>query len=594
MILQALNSYYERVAADSESDMPTFGTSIEKISFALIIDDSGALKGIDDLREQSGRKLLPRKTPVPAAVTRTSGVKANFLWDKAAYVFGADADGPTDDNKLRFESFRALLQQVCQDIEDNAVNSVLAFLQKWDRMETESVLAKHHPWDDLCNANFVFRIDGVPGYIHERSLIRKAWLKHIEQSNNAPHIQCMVNGEKDVPLARVHTPIKGVRGGQTSGGYIVSYNATAFVSYGQDKAAVSEMSAFSYTTALNSLLSSNSRQNIVIGDMTLAFWAEKPSPAEDIFADLFDPPEIETNTTTGNQDDQATAEKIRGLLHAVKDGRRVTDIIPNLDDSVRFYILGLSPNAARLSIRFWGVDSFGNLLKRISKYFDQLSIERQFDNEPEYPPLWRLLCQTAALGKSENVSPVLAGNMARAILTGARFPQNLLPLVLQRIRSEHNINYYRTALLKAYLSRNATAKNLKEVTMTLDIERTDGPYLLGRLFSVLEKAQEEAIPGANATMKDRYLSSASATPGLIFHMILKNSTNHIAKLRKDPEKIGRATYFEKLIQEIVDKFDAFPSALPAEKQGLFMIGYYHQRKNFFTKKNRGELNHGCN
>lgn len=584
MILQALNSYYERLAEDTESGMPAYGTSIEKISFALIIDDSGELKGMDDLREQSGKKLLPKQIPVPAAVTRTSGVKANFLWDKAAYVFGADVEGPTDDNKSRFESFQTLLQEVCQDVEDNALTSVFAFLRKWNRLEAESVLTKYHPWDDLCNANFVFRIDGVPGYIHERSLVRKAWSKHIQQSDSAPHIQCMINGEKNVPQARVHTPIKGVRGGQTSGGYIVSYNATAFVSYGQDKAAVSEMAAFSYTTALNALLSSNSRQNIVIGDMTIIFWAEKPSPAEDIFADLFDPPEIEANASKENQGDQETAEKIRGLLHAVREGRRVTDIIPDLDDSVRFYILGLSPNAARLSIRFWEVDTFGSLLKRIGQYFDQLSIARQFENEPEYPPLWRLLCQTAALGKSENVSPVLAGNMARAILTGARFPQNLLPLVLQRIRSEHNITYFRAALLKAYLTRNATATNLKEITMTLDVERTDGPYLLGRLFSVLEKAQEEAIPGANATMKDRYLSSASATPGLVFHMILKNSSNHIAKLRKDPEKTGRARYFEKLIQDIVDKFDHFPSTLPAEEQGLFMIGYYHQRKNFFTKK----------
>ncbi len=585
MILQALNSYYERVAADSDSGMPPFGTSIEKISFALIIDDKGSLKGVDDLREQSGRKLIPRMIPVPAAVTRTSGVKANFLWDKAAYVLGADSDGPTDDNRSRFEAFQGLISEVCQGIEDNAIHAVLAFLQQWNSQETESVLIEYHSWDDLCNANFVFRLDGTTGYIHERSLVRNAWLKYVEQSNSAPSIQCMVNGEKDVPQARVHTPIKGVRGGQTSGGYIVSYNATAFVSYGQDKAAVSEMSAFAYTTALNSLLSSNSRQHITIGDMTLVFWAEKPSPAEDLFADLFDPPEIETDPSKKNQDDQETAEKIRGLLRAVKDGRRVTDIMPDLDDSIRFFILGLSPNAARLSIRFWEVDSFGNLLKRISNYFDQLSIARQFENEPEYPPLWRLLCQTASQGKSENVSPVLAGNMARAILTGSAFPQNLLPLVLQRIRSEHNITYFRAAMLKAFLMRNSTATNLKEVTMTLDIERTDGSYLLGRLFSVLEKAQEEAIPGANATMKDRYLSSASATPGLVFHMILKNSTNHIAKLRKDPEKTGRATYFERLVQEIVDKFDAFPATLPAEAQGLFMIGYYHQRKSFFTKKN---------
>lgn len=584
MILQALNSYYHRLAAESDSGMPPFGTSIEKVSFAVILDSAGSLKDIVELREKNGKKLNPREMPVPAAVTRTSGVKANFLWDKAAYVFGADAAGSTEDNKLRLEAFQTLLQDVCEGIKDEGVNAVLIFLKNWNRESSESVLGHYHPWEDLCNANFVFRLDGTSGYIHDREPVRNAWLKYAQLSNDAPLIQCMVNGEKDTPQARVHTPIKGVRGGQTSGGYIVSYNATAFVSYRQEKAAVSEMSAFAYTTALNALLSSNSRQKIVIGDMTLVFWAEKHSPAEELFADLFEPPLEASDVSQKSHEDQQTAEKIRSLLQAVRDGRRVTDIMPDLDTSVRFYILGLSPNAARLSIRFWEMDSFGNLLKRIGRYFTQLSIVRQFDNEPEYPPLWRLLCQTAPLGKNENISPVLAGGMARAMLTDSRYPQNLLPLVLQRIRSEHNVTYFRAALLKAFLIRNSSATKTKEVSMALDLDRTDSPYLLGRLFSVLEKAQEEAIPGANTTMKDRYLSSASATPGLVFHMILKNSTNHIATLRKNPEKAGRAKYFEILIQEIVGKFNDFPSTLPAEDQGLFMIGYYHQRKNFFTKK----------
>jgi CRISPR-associated protein Csd1 len=343
------------------------------------------------------------------------------------------------------------------------------------------------------------------------------------------------------------------------------------------------MSAFAYTTALNRLLSSRSRQKLTIGDMTLVYWAEKASPAEELFADLFEPPLHESDAPQGDQDDQHTAEKIRGLLKAMRDGRRATDIIPDLDDSVRFYILGLSPNAARLSIRFWEVDSFGNLLNRIGKHFEQLSIVTQFGNEPEYPPLWRLLCQTAPLGKSENVSPILAGGMARAMLTGCRYPQNLLSLVLQRIHSEHKVTYFRAALLKAFLLRNSF-DGKTEVTMSLDSERIDRPYLLGRLFAVLEKAQEEAVPGANATMKDRYLSSASATPGIVFHLLLKNSTNHIAKLRKDPEKNKRAIFFDILTQDIVSKFDEFPATLPAEDQGLFMIGYYHQRKEFFTKK----------
>ena len=199
---------------------------------------------------------------------------------------------------------------------------------------------------------------------------------------------------------------------------------------------------------------------------------------------------------------------------------------------------------------------------------------------PEFPPLWRLLCQTASLGKTENISPVLAGGMARAILSGTLYPQNLLPVVLERIRAEHNVTYFRAALLKAYLLRN---KHM-EVSVALDQNRTDRPYLLGRLFAVLEKAQEEAIPGANATIKDRYLASAAATPGQVFHMLLKNSANHIAKLKKSPEKKGRAFHYDFMTQEIISGFSDYPKTMKAEEQGLFMIGYYHQRKDFFTKK----------
>lgn len=583
MILQALNSYYKRLAAEPDSVMPPFGSSIESISFALVVNSYGSLMDVVDLREQQGKKLRPRKMPVPAAVTRTIRKEANFLWDKSSYVFGADINGATEDNKLRFEAFQNLLQTVCGKVDDAGANAIICFLREWKSESAKVVLGRFHSWKELCNANFVFRLDGTPGYIHDREPVRQAWLEYGRDSNDAPRIQCMVNGEKNVPRARIHTPIKGVRGGQRSGSYIVSYNKSAFVSYAQDKAAVGEMSAFAYTTALNALLSARSRQKIIIGDMTLVFWAEKASPAEELFADLFELPTENPDNPQGEQDDQQTTEKIRGLLLALRDGRRVTDIVPDLDDSIRFYILGLSPNAARLSIRFWEIDSFGNLLKRIAKHFDQLSIISQFDNEPEFPPLWRLLCQTAALGKSENVSPVLAGAMARAMLTGSRYPQNLLPLVLQRIRSEHNVTYFRAGLLKAFIIRNLYDGKM-EVPMSLDSGRTDRSYLLGRLFAVLEKAQEEAVPGANATMKDRYLASASATPGLVFHLLLKNATNHIAKLRKDPEKKKRAIFFDILSQEIVAKFDDFPSTLPAEEQGLFMIGYYHQRKDFFTKK----------
>lgn len=580
MILQALNNYYQRMLDDPDAEMPVFGTSVENVSFALVLGEDGSLRNVEDLREGSGKKLKGRKMPVPAAVTRTSGVKANFIWDKAAYIFGADADGSTEKNRERFKAFCELLTKVCGDLGDAGFMAVYRFLQSWNAEQSVENVSNFIDWEEVCNANLVFRLDGTPGFIHDRPEVHRCWIEYGQASSDAPQGQCLISGEENTPLARVHTPIKGVRGGQTSGGYIVSYNASAFVSYKQDKVSVAETSAFAYTTALNALLSGSSRQKVTIGDTTYVFWAERESSLEPLFPSLFDVPG-EEGTEDLAQNDQQTASQIRGLLQAIRDGRRPNDFLPDLDTDVRFYILGLAPNAARLAIRFWATDTLGNLLNRVSRHYAELAIVRQYDSEPEFPPLWRLLVQTATLGKSENISPVLAGGITRAMLTGCPYPQSLLPVVLDRIRAEQNVTYYRAALLKAYLLRNT---KMKEVPVSFDPERTDQPYLLGRLFAVIEKAQEEAVPGTNATVKDRYLAAASATPGLVFHLLLKNQTNHIAKLRKDLEKKGRAIYLERMTQDIIARFDDYPKTQSPEQQGLFMIGYYHQRKDFFTKK----------
>jgi CRISPR-associated protein Csd1 len=579
MILQALASYYERMLATPFSEMPAFGTSIENISFALVLGEDGSLRNVEPLYELEGKKQRPRKIPVPAAVTRTSGVKANFLWDKASYVLGADGDGPTEANRQRLNAFKQLLFEVGNDVQDSGFLAVRRFVETWNCERSPEVIGGFQPWQEVCNANLVFRLDGVPGYIHDRPPVQHAWLAHSQRDTNAPLGQCLITGEQNATLARVHTPIKGVRGGQTSGGYIVSFNATAFVSYEQDKASVAESSAFAYTTALNALLTGNNRQKVVIGDTTYVFWASCKDASEEYFADLFDPPAENTDTATP-QDDQQTTNNIRSLLERIRDNQKATGFSSNKEDDVQFYILGLSPNAARLSIRFWEANSLGTVLERIGTYYSEINIIRQFDNEPEFPPFWRLLCQTATLGKSENVSPVLAGGLTRAILTGTPYPQSLLPVVLDRIRTEHDVTYFRAALLKAYLIRNTQ----KEVPVSLDLSRKDRPYLLGRLFALLEKIQNEAIPNTNATVKDRYLSSAAATPGLVLPMLLKNSANHISKLRKDPEKRRLASYYETMTDDIIAGFSDYPNTMKAVEQGLFMIGYHHQRKDFYTKK----------
>lgn len=577
MMLHALNGYYERMLDEPDSGMPAYGTSIENISFALVLGEDGSLRAIEDLRVQNGKKLRPRKMLVPSALKRSGRTPPpNFLWDNTTYVLGCDDKGNPERSKLCNTAFLELLKSHCNN-SDMGLKAVLSYLERGNGEE----VSLREDWPEICGSNLAFRLDGVPGFVHDRPAARDSWANCLAEREQGNVAQCLVSGSKR-PIARLHPSIKGVRGAQSMGASMVSFDKSAFRSYGKEQsfnAPVSQEAAFAYTTALNSLLASDSRQKITIGDTTYVFWAKKATAAESLFAFLFDPP-AESTEEPVEQDDQKTTRDIHGLLKAIRDGRKPTDIMPELDEDVNFYILGLAPNAARLSIRFWQETSLGELLEKVGRHYRELEIVRQFDREPEFPPLWRLLLQTATLGKSENISPVLAGGLARAMLTGTPYPQNLLPVVLDRIRAEHNVTYFRAALLKAYLLRNKRM----EVTVALDLNRTDRPYLLGRLFAVLEKAQEEAIPGANTTVKDRYLAAASATPGQVFHMLLKNMGNHVAKLRKDSEKQGRAVYLDRMAQDIIAGFNDYPKTMKAEEQGLFMIGYYHQRKDFFTKK----------
>lgn len=576
MILQELNYYYERKAAEPDATIPSYGSSLENISFALVLNEAGELLEIEDLRESVGKKLRPRKMVVPAAEKKASGIKANFLWDSTNYVLGLDDKGNPERTAKCHEAFICQLREHCSQV-DTGLKAVLAFL---DRDCT--ALAQRADWPDICGANLVFRLSGVKGYIHEREAARKSWERCLGNREAAAIGQCLITGDTGQPLARLHPSIKGVRGAQSSGGSIVSFNKDAFESYGKEQsinAPVSQKAAFNYATALNTLLSAGSRQKVVIGDTSIVFWAECKNLVEDFFADLI-APQSDTSNKAATEDDQQTTSKIHSALEAMRAGKRVVDFLPELDESVRFFVLGLAPNAARLSIRFWEANTVGTFLDRIGLHFRQLAIVRQFENEPEFPPLWRLLCQTATLGKSENISPVLAGGMTRAMLSGRPYPQSLLSVVLGRIRTEQEVGYFRASLLKAFLVRNKQM----EVSMSLDLNRKDMPYLLGRLFAVLEKAQNDAISGASATIRDRFFSSAPATPARIFPMLLKNAANHTAKLRKDPDKKGWAFNLEKMIQDIVDELRDFPSTLLAEEQGLFMIGYYQQMKDFYTKK----------
>lgn len=325
---------------------------------------------------------------------------------------------------------------------------------------------------------------------------------------------------------------------------------------------------FAYTTALNYLLRVGSSQKLLVGEDTFVFWAEKPDPAEELIADWLQP----------DPDDPARGTiAVETLCKAPKTGVRPFD-----DDYTRFFVLGLAPNNARLSVRLWNASTVRELAANIRRHFDDLAIVRP-PHEPEYLPLLRLLKATAAQGKSENIPPPLAGEVLRAILAGTPYPQTLLVAALQRIRAEQGaVNYVRAALIKAVLVRNARFNHpaKQEVDVPLDPQNPNIGYRLGRLFAVLERAQALASGDLNATIRDRFYGAASATPVTVFPYLLnKLAPHHLNKLA-----IGQKIWLENLIGQILEAVTQFPPHLNLDDQGRFAIGYYHQRQDFFTKK----------
>jgi len=585
MILHALNSYYQRLRENPESGVALPGFAPQKISYALIIDHAGRLVGVQDIRDVSGSRPRPVQLMVPEGAIRSSGVAANFLWDNTGYVLGFDAKGKPERTRRTFEAFKALHHDVGDGVEDPGMKAVLRFLDAWNPQDRPA----RFDWDEMVGLNLVFRLDNDSRFIHERTAIIAAWIKNKCLSDQSNRGRCLVTGTT-CQIARIHNPIKGVYdpGGQAQK-RIVAFNRDAFCSYGKEQnynAPIGEEAAFAYTTALNHLLRFESGQNLLIGDATTVFWTERTSVVEDFMGNILDPRSDQAVSIA----DQA---RIESYLKDVRAGKK-PDAVE--DDSMHFYILGLAPNASRLAVRFWYADTVEAVNRHIGRHFSDLELIRQYDDQREFPGIRQLVMETARRYKrgqkpiDGQVNPLLSGAFIRSIIEGLPYPNHLLASVMNRIRADGEINYYRTALIKAVLKRNYMNK---EAAMSLNEESTNVAYRLGRLFAVLEKVQEEAVPGVNATIKDRFYGSASATPSVVFPQLLRLTQHHLAKLEG-----GAKIHKEQLMQAILEGIDGakgIPPHLSLEDQGMFALGYYHQRKAFFTRKalkKDQEENHG--
>lgn len=571
--LASLGRAYGRLSERGEA--PVFGYSVEKIGFLISLNEDGTTAGPPiDLREGEGRKKTPLLIPAPQPTKRTSGVAPNFLWDKTSYVLGVTA-GEGKRTSEEHDAFVARHKDLLQDSEDEGLKALLRFLELWRPEGFADIEWPEDIKEQIKDQNIVFsleseRLNNIR--IHDRPAAHALWAR-LRATGEKSQASCLVTGERG-PIARLHPAIKGVWGAQSSGASLVSFNIDAFTSYGHeqgDNAPVSEAAAFAYTTALNHFLERDSGHRVQIGDASTVFWADASdatavADAEDIFA--------------GFVDEKVESKRVDAILESIRQGKLITDIKPDLPPNVRFYVLGLSPNAARLSVRFYVEDDFGEIASRYLAHVHRMQIDPP--PKEDTPSMWRLLIETASQRKSENIPPNLAGEWLRAILTGAPYPMTLLSTLLMRLRADHDANARRVAMLKAVLIRNFEM----EVPVSLDIENKDCGYLLGRLFATYEYAQTQALGGkVNATIRDQYYGTASATPRAVFPLLQRKATHHLSRLRKD--KPGLAKSLDIKIGEIFELGEPetlFAPTLSAQRQALFAVGYYHQRNAFYRRK----------
>ena len=570
MILTALVKRYEQQVRENKIVGQNWNAA--EVSFGLRLYENGEVADIIDLRTKiAGNKkerLEKRKMIVPEQERRSGkNFSSSFLCENAKYFLGID--GSTE----HFQAAKKLHLEILKDCNSLASKAIKNFFASWNPSEVLTHPKLQEYLKELQKgARLVFMFE--ENFATEYDEIKLAWENYRQNQEESSSMQCSITG-KFSPIAKIHPTIKGVRNANSSGGSIVSFNASAFESYGHDdqkglNAPISKYATFAYTTALNDLLADKNHVKI-FGDMTVVYWAEENSDeCQDFFDELLSASE-----------NSISDEILNAIIEGIKE-KNIDFSGTRLNYENPFYILGLSPNNARISVRLFLQKSFGEVIGNIAKYYEDFRIIKPLTAH-EYIPLWRILASTvSSKSNDKSASPLMSGAVVKAVMTGQNYPVSLLQNVILRIRAEHNVTYERAASIKAYLTRNKGRKNL----MSLDENSTDKNYVYGRIFYVLEAIQEAANPGLNATIKDKYFTSACSTPGSVFPNLLKLSAHHLRKL-----ETARKIYFEKQLTDLMSKLSPSTknsSILTLEEQGIFILGYYHQKQERYKKRESKE------
>ena len=584
MILQALTQYYEDLLRLGKINRP--GWSKQKLNYSLLLSEEGELLQLLHLQQeiQRGNKTVlgPQEMWVPSPVKRSSGIRPNFLCDTSSYLLGVDGKGKADRSIDCFAASKALHLQLLKEVDSPVARAIVRFFEHWDPSQAANHPALQEDWEELLKGgNLTFSLDKQ--FAAQDPAIADAWTRHYEDSSDdAEPIRCLVTGQTGT-LARLHPSIKGVAGAQSSGASLVSFNDSAFCSFEHKQGAnapVSDYAAFAYTTALNTLLADRNRVSRV-GDTTILCWA---AGGESAYQDCF---------LMSIFNDSYTENDILNTLHHLSKGESIQWDDTRLSPDTRFYVLGLAPNAARLSVRFFWQNSFGALARNLERHYQRLEIIRpSFDKFPTLS-IWRLVLETVRKappgGRAPEPHPRLAGDLLLAVLNDTLYPATLLNGVELRIRAERSVSRGQAAILKAYytkyLEQFQPDSPMKEaLTVELNEQTNYLPYLLGRLFAVLEGLQQSASPGINTTIKDRYFNSASATPAIVFPQLINLAQKHLNKLDG-----GLAVYYDKQITELSSRItQTLPTRMSLAEQSAFQLGYYHETQRRYTAKAKKE------
>ena len=576
MILHALTQYYQR-KAESDGGVAPEGFENKEIPFIIVIDKQGKFIQLEDTRELKNKKKVARTFLVPKGLGR-SGSKSyevsNLLWDHYGYVLAYAGEKGQEQADKQHASFTAKVNELKQVLPDDAgVTAVAAFLSS---AEEKSKVMQATNWVECakvkgCNLSFRL-VEETVDLVCQSKMVQdylSVSSDNNEETDDFKEGICLITGKKTL-VARKHHQISGIHK-QPTPFCAVDKGSTAFHSYGKKQGfafPVGKQAMFEYTTALNTLLACENRFRI--GDVTAICWSAKPTPLEEHLASLI--------SGGGKDNPDAHIDAVKSLYKSLYSGKYTEP-----DGKEKFYLLGLSPNSARIVVRFWHETTVAALSESIAAWYDDLQMVRGENSPyPEYMPLPRLLGNLVLDGKMENLPSDLIAQITDAALNNRVLPVSLLQAALRRNKAEQKITYGRASLLKAYINRAIRAgrlKNMKELTMSLDRNRQDIGYVLGRLFAVLEKTQAEANPGLNATIADRYFGSASSTPIAVFGTLMRLLPHHLNKLEFE----GRAVQLQWEIRQILEHCQRFPNHLNLEQQGLFAIGYYHETQFLFTK-----------